>query len=305
MFIRQLYYLIALSKEKHFARAAEVCHVSQPTLSAGIQHLEEELGVAIVQRGQRFEGFTAEGERVLERARYILADWNGLKQDVREMCGQPAGELRCGAIPTTLPILSLLTDPCRAQYPGISYCILSLPSVEIIRRIEVFELDVGITYLKHPKHDQLLELPIYSERYVFVTPNQSSIASRRTISWAEAGEVPLCLLTPNMQNRRIIDAAFNQAGAAPTVAVETDSILAMYSHVCYGGLSTVVPHSFLILFQRQPGVVAIPVTPVLSRQIGLLTLRRAPGSALVQAFRSVIQQIDMQAKIEQLIGVID
>ena len=82
MFIRQLYYLTALSKEKHFARAAEVCHVSQPTLSAGIQRLEEELGVAIVKRAQRFEGFTAEGERVLAWAQHIQANWDGLKQDV-------------------------------------------------------------------------------------------------------------------------------------------------------------------------------------------------------------------------------
>ncbi|MGH8628057.1 MAG: LysR family transcriptional regulator [Gammaproteobacteria bacterium] len=88
MFIRQLYYLTALSKEKHFARAAEVCHVSQPTLSAGIQHLEEELGVAIVKRAQRFEGFTAEGERVLVCAQHIQANWDGLKQDVRGMCGE-------------------------------------------------------------------------------------------------------------------------------------------------------------------------------------------------------------------------
>ncbi|MGH8476376.1 MAG: LysR family transcriptional regulator, partial [Methylococcales bacterium] len=89
MFIRQLYYLIALSREKHFARAAEACHVSQPTLSAGIQHLEDELGVAIVKRGQRFEGFTTEGERVLAWAQQILANWDGLKQDVRGMYGEP------------------------------------------------------------------------------------------------------------------------------------------------------------------------------------------------------------------------
>ena len=127
MFIRQLYYLTALSKEKHFARAAEVCHVSQPTLSAGIQHLEEELGVAIVKRAQRFEGFTAEGERVLAWAQHIQANWEGLKQDVRGMCGDPSGELRCGAIPTTLPIVSLLTGPCRTRYPGITHCILSYP----------------------------------------------------------------------------------------------------------------------------------------------------------------------------------
>lgn len=181
MFIRELYYLTALSKEKHSARAAEVCHVSQPTLSAGIQHLEEELGVAIVKRAQRFEGFTAEGERVLAWAQHIQANWDGLKQDVRGMCGEPTGELRCGAIPTSLPIVSLLTGPCRTRYPGITHCILSLSAVEIIRRIEAFDLDVGITYLEHPKHDQLLELPLYHERYVFITPISRALRHARLL----------------------------------------------------------------------------------------------------------------------------
>ncbi len=301
MFIRQLDYLIALSREKHFARAAEVCHVSQPTLSAGIQHLEDELGIAIVRRGQRFEGLTVEGERVLAWAQHILANWDGLKQDVRGMCGEPAGELRCGAIPTTLPIVSLLTNPCRIRYPGITHCILSLSAVEIIKRIEAFDLDVGISYLEHAKQDQLLELPLYREHYVFIAQGESRYASYQSITWPEAGEIPLCLLTPNMQNRRIIDAAFKQAGVTPAIAVETDSILAMYSHVCYGGLATVVPHSFLILFKQQPGVVAIPLIPSLSRQIGLLTLKRDPNSPLVHAFRTLVQGIDLQARIEQLI----
>lgn len=167
MFIRQLNYLVALAHEKHFARAAETCHVSQPTLSAGIQNLEEELGIPLVRRGQRFEGFTVEGERVLAWAQRILAYWDSLKQDVQSICDQPAGELRFGAIPTTLPIVSLLTTPCRTRFPGITYSIFSLPSVEIMKQIESYELDMGITYLESTKQPQFRELPLYRERYIF------------------------------------------------------------------------------------------------------------------------------------------
>ena len=73
MIIRQLVYLDALAREKHFRRAAEACHVSQPTLSAAIVQLEEELGVLIVERGRRFQGLTREGEVVLAHARRGLA----------------------------------------------------------------------------------------------------------------------------------------------------------------------------------------------------------------------------------------
>jgi DNA-binding transcriptional LysR family regulator len=304
VFIRQLYYLVALAREKHFARAAEACHVSQPTLSAAIQHLEEELGIPIVKRAQRFEGFTVEGERVLLWAQNILADWDGLKEDVRCMCGQPAGELRLGAIPTTLPIVSLLTGPCRIHYPNITYVISSLPSVEILRQLEAFDLDVGITYLEPIKQQQFLEIPLYRERYMVIIQNHTRFNAHPAITWPEAADLPLCLLTLNMQNRRIIDAAFQQAGVTPRIAVETDSILAMYSHVCHGGLACIVPHSFLILFPQQRDLTAIPLDPPLYRQIGLLALRRDPSPPLVQVFRSLVQQLNVQARIEQLIAEI-
>jgi DNA-binding transcriptional LysR family regulator len=237
MFVRQLNYLVALARERHFARAAEACHVSQPTLSAAIHHHEEELGVSIVKRGQRFEGFTTEGERVLSWAQRILADWDGLRQDVRGMRGQPVGELRCGTIPTALPVAALLNGPCRERYPLITPIVLSLPSVDIVRGIESFELEVGLSYLDDEHRPHLRELPLYRERYVLVTKDASRATPNGRIGWAEAATMPLCLLTSNMQNRQIIDAAFQQAGEPPRVTAETDSILAMYASVCYGGLA--------------------------------------------------------------------
>lgn len=122
----------------------------------------------------------------------ILADWDGLKQDVREICGQPTGELRFGAIPTTLPIVSLLTAPCRTRYPGITHSIYSLSATEIMRRIEAFELDIGITYLENEKQPQFLELPLYRERYVLSTQQPARVTPHNTITWSEAGDICAC-----------------------------------------------------------------------------------------------------------------
>ena len=85
MITRHLQYLTALARERHFARAAAACNVSQPTLSAGIKHLEESLGVLLVERGQRYVGLTPEGERALAMAQRVLADYDGLKQELSEM----------------------------------------------------------------------------------------------------------------------------------------------------------------------------------------------------------------------------
>src|ERR1700722_9767195 len=111
MNLGKLEYLTALSKEGHFARAAATCRVSQPTLSAGIQQLELDLGVMIVKRGQRFQGFTPEGEIVLAWAQRIAVERQRLHQELRDRNGALAGTLRIGAIGSTLPIISVLTIP--------------------------------------------------------------------------------------------------------------------------------------------------------------------------------------------------
>jgi DNA-binding transcriptional LysR family regulator len=171
MFIRQIHYLLALSKTKHFGRAAEVCHVSQPALSTAIQHLEEELGVTIVRRGQRFQGFTMEGERLLQWARILAHDWECMRQEAALSNRQLTGTLRIGAIPTTLAIAQLLTEPCQRDYPGVSIKLVSLCSDELIRQLDNFELDLGLTYLEDPRLKGFRTLPLYRERHVLLARN--------------------------------------------------------------------------------------------------------------------------------------
>ena len=101
--IQQLEYLLALARERHFGRAASACHVSQPTLSVAIRRLEHELDVVIVLRGQRFEGFTAEGQRVVTWAHRILAERNELLADIERMRGGLTVTARIGAVPTAVP----------------------------------------------------------------------------------------------------------------------------------------------------------------------------------------------------------
>ena len=99
----KLEFLLALAREKHFGRAAQACGVSQPNLSAAVKQLENTLGIPLVDRGSRFFGFTAEGQRVLEWARRIVGDMNAMRADVETMKQGDVGHLRIGAIPTALP----------------------------------------------------------------------------------------------------------------------------------------------------------------------------------------------------------
>ena len=113
MVLRQLLYIVALAREEHFARAARSCNVAQPTLSAAIRQLETELGAPIVARGHRFNGFTPEGRVVLDYANRIIAETEGLKQDLGTLKDGLIGRLRLGAIPTVLPARAALPRPRR------------------------------------------------------------------------------------------------------------------------------------------------------------------------------------------------
>lgn len=283
MIIRQLIYLDALAREKHFRRAAEACHVSQPTLSAAIVQLEEELGVMIVERGRRFQGFTKEGEAVLAHARRILAEADLLKETIAEMREGISGRIRLGAIPTALPMIAHITAPFSARYPEVSLTVLSLTSNEIQQRIDNFELDVGLTYLDNEPLERVISKPIYQESYVLLTREDGTLGSRDSISWAEAAELKLCLLTGDMQNRRIIDGIFRSVGASPRAAIETNSIFNLCSHAGIEGIASIVSLQLLEFFGIPLGTRALAlVEPGAQRTIGLIVADRQPYAPLAR-----------------------
>ncbi len=306
MFIRQLTYLTTLAKEQHFTRAAERCNVSQPALSGAIKNLEEELGVPIVRRDRNFVGFTEEGLHVLKWAEQILANWDAMKQDASLSKDALSGTLRIGAIPTTLPIVALFTAECMKQFPSLTYQVQSLSTEQIIRRLDHFELDLGLTYMSGSKQAHHLDgfqlLPIYQERYVLLTNKDQPLAQQETVSWEEIDSLPLCLLSSHMQNRRIIDGAFRRAGVTPNLRVETDSILSLYTHLCHADLYSVVPHSLLTFTAMQDQLTAIPLTPYLSRDIGLITPDREPIAPMIQAVWNLLQKLDLQQQLDALIS---
>jgi DNA-binding transcriptional LysR family regulator len=301
LLIRQFQYLVALARERHFARAAAACHVTQPTLSSGIKQLEESLGVLVVERGQRFRGLTPEGERVLAWARRITADVQSLRQDVDATRGELSGRLRVGVVPSALPMIAILTAPFAERYPGTSITVTSLTSRALERALEEFEIDAGVTYLEDEPLGRVEVVPLYHERYVLVTPARSSIGarSRETVTWHEAASLPLCLLTTDMRHRRIIDGHFREAGATPAPRVEADSMEAVCAHVRHGMLSGVLPQAALTILGDAPTLRVIPLTePAASHAVGLVTLDRDPATPIAAAFRQIAREMDIEAVLD-------
>lgn len=310
MNIRHLRYFVTLARERHHSRAAAACHVTQPTLSEAIRQLERELGVPLIDRnGQRFRGLTREGERVLGWAQRILSDEEALEQELAEMRGGLSGDLRFGVIPAAMPVTPLITSVfCRA-HPAVTLRLLSHTSIEIQRGLDASELDAGLTYLENEPLRNVRAHPLYRERYMLLTPTGGPFDHVPAASWREAGKLPLCLLTRDMQNRRIIDRLFLEGGAGtPKVAVETNSVLALIAHVRAGGWSSVVPHTFLTLLGQPDaalsGLRAIPlIEPEALQTVGIVVSERDPLPALARALLKSARQIDVAKELERRLPI--
>jgi DNA-binding transcriptional LysR family regulator len=300
--LRQLEYLSALARERHFARAAAACHVSQPALSSGIRRLEAELGVQIVRRGRRFEGFTPEGERVVRWAHRILADQDALRHDLSTLRGGLSGQLRVGAIPTALTAISLLTAPFRERHPLVRISVQSLASREIVHGLAEFELDIGLTYVDGEPLGGVRTVPLYAERYLLLTAADGEFAGRAEVGWAELADTEMCLLSPTMQNRRILDAHFAAAGVAVLPSIEADTVSVLYSHVGTHKWSTVIAHAWLYMFGVPPGMRVIPLArPNRAHHVGLVLAARDPEPMLARAMLDIAQEVDVRAELNAVL----
>lgn len=283
MFVRQLDYLVAVAREGHFGRAAQACNVSQPTLSAGLRKLEEELGVPLVVRGHRFLGLTEHGKRVLARARRIVADYEGLRQDISGPGAALVGTLRLGAIPTALPALPPLLNAFCARHPLVRVSLRAMSSAAILKGLEDMAIDAGVTYLDDRAPLPVQGLALYEESYVLVTA-LPALSERESLRWADAASLPLCLLTPDMQNRQIIDRLFAAAGVRANPRIEANSIAGLWSLIRSGMWSGIVPAAESQSFGTADGLRVIPlVEPEHGQTVGLLTGEQDPAPPVATA----------------------
>lgn len=284
MDIRQLQYLTVLARERHFTRAANACNVTQSTLSGRIRQLEQELGVPIVERGQRFQGLTPEGERVLAWAQRIIGHCDAMSQELAAMTGALTGQLVLGVIPSALPTTPPLTEAVRARYPGLSFAIHSQTSNAIQRSLEAFSISAGITYLENEPIGRVMTQRLYHERYRLFVRGDHALAGAKVVAWADAGEEALCLLTRDMQNRRIVDGTLQRVGRAPNPVIETNSVISLFANVQVSGFGTILPEYFADVAGHAADIVGIPlVEPEVEQAVGLVALDQDPVPTVVTA----------------------
>ncbi len=282
--IDKLEMFIALARAQHFGRAAEAMGIAQPTLSAAIRQLESDLGVMLVTRGSRYGGLTPEGARVLDWARQIVGDARAMREELRAARAGLSGNVRLAVIPTALTVVSQLTARFVRAHPNVRFQILSSNSIEILKSLEGLQIDAGISYLDNEPLGRVVTVPIYRERYALVVRRDAPEAALPAIGWAGLGHLRLCLLTPDMQNRRIIGGHLAEAGVTVAPGMESNSTVVLVSHVQAGGWATILPRKAAEVFLPAGDLAAVPITgPDASHAVGLIASWREPHTPVIAA----------------------
>ena len=224
MNIRALTYFVKLAELKHFSKAADACFVSQPTLSTQVRKLEEELGVALVERAPRKVMLTPIGEDVAHRARHILRDIEHLKTAARRSKDPSTGNLKLGIFPTLAPyLLPHVIPKIRKKYPDLRLQLVEEKTEEIIRMLDQGRLDAGVLAL--PVDEQGLELlTLFDEYFVAAMPASHPLSDKQSINLKDLEGEELLLLEEGHCLREHALAVCDLAGAHERVDFHATSM---------------------------------------------------------------------------------
>ena len=280
MYLRQFQYLVALEQEQHFGRAAEKCHVSQPSLSSSLKNLEDELGIPIILRQQKFQGFTEEGKMVVNWAKRLLADRDAMLEELAIMRENLNGRLRIGAIPMSSPLFPTVSQLFQDRYPSVQLSIQFLGLDQLTQGLSNFEIDVAFTDLEDPSLEKFETLSLYEEPLYLLLPENDWLGDAPTATWEEAAGLPLCLLSESMRERTTMDKAFASVGAVPTPILESNSIFQLAFHAMAGDLATIVPKRFAHLPHTRQKLLP---NPSVTQTMGLVWVQGNPVLPMTKA----------------------
>jgi DNA-binding transcriptional LysR family regulator len=305
MLSRKLDYLMALAKEQHFARAAVACQVSQPTLSAAIQQLETELGVAIVRRGQRFQGLTKEGQLVLEAAQRMANERDRLRKQLRDQRDQLNGTLRIGLLYSTTPLLRILTTPFRQRFPRVSLDIMMQSPFDLQQAIEGSAVDVVITF-----HDDRLRCCrteiLYKEGYELLMRKGAYFSGRNAVSWDELRQLPLCLLSPGSPIFGTWESERLRQVLEEAPHISTNAVWIVMDHVRTGQWASVLPKPVRIMVAGDHELETIPLPGSGKPNYVVIGIAgRKPVSSFASAFFDVATSAGVRKELEAHLGSVD
>jgi LysR family transcriptional regulator, transcription activator of glutamate synthase operon len=282
MDLRQLRYLVALAEELNFTRAAANEHIAQPALSQQIRRLEDELGLAVVERTTRHVSLTEAGQLLVVRARRILAELESAATELAAIRGIDTGHVTIGAMHTMGPVdLSLALATFHERHPQVGLTVREASSEEMAEMLRVDELDLAFLSVTERVESHGLGChQLVSEELVVLLAPDHPLAGRRQVRMAELAAEPFISFRAGARLRELLFAAGREAGFEPRVALESNESQRVRRLVSRGLGVAILPRSDGIGPGADVAVAAL-VQPSLRRDITLAWRegRRHPPAA--------------------------
>jgi LysR family hydrogen peroxide-inducible transcriptional activator len=264
---------VALADLRHFGRAAEACHVSQPTLSTQVRKLEEELGVALVERAPRQVMLTPAGADIVERARRVVAEVAQMRETARRTTDPEAGSVRLGMFPTLGPyLLPHVVPRLRARFPRLELLLVEEKTETLVAMLRAGRLDAAVLAL--PLHEDGLHCePLFEEQFMLAVPSGHALSKRRELSLGALAHEHLLLLEDGHCLRDQALEVCSLAGAGEKEGFRATSLETLRQMVAAGVGITLLP-----MLAVKP-----PVPP--SENIALVAFRDPPHRRLALVWR--------------------
>ncbi len=290
MNLRDLRYLVAVAEHRHFGRAAEACHVSQPTLSTQLKKLEETLGVALIERNNRTVLLTSAGEAIVGQAQQVLNEVATLNSMAEQFNDPKGGELRLGIIPTVAPyLLPKILSPLRRRFPNLRIQLNEAQTLQILSLLKQGDLDAVILALP-VNEDNIVERKLYEERFWFATNKQHPKAKQRTVKLADLEEEQILLLEDGHCLRDQALEVCHTHRAVENTNFRATSLETLRQMVAAGAGITLMPE--LAIAGRSGAVRYIPFKkPEPHRTIGLCWRSTSPRNELLAEFAAVLEEL--------------
>ncbi len=283
MEFRQLRYLVALADEQHFTRAAAREHIAQPALSQQIRRLEQEVGLALVERTTRRVTVTEAGKTLVARARRILSEVDAANAEMQALAGVRAGHVTVGTMHTMGPVdVSLALAMFHERHPAVELTVREQSSEELAEMLRDDVLDLAFLSVTERIETQGLVLhQLLSEELVAVLPSGHPLASRRRLRMAELADEQFVSYREGARLRELLIYAAHRAGFEPQIKLESNESERIRRLVARGMGVAILPQSDA---DRSAGHLAVAalIEPSLSRDITLASRegkRLSPAAA--------------------------
>lgn len=290
MNLQDLRYLVALAEHRHFGRAAQSCHVSQPTLSSQIKKLEDELGVRLLERTNKRVDLTPVGRQILDHARRALAETGQMEEVARAARDPLVGPLRLGVIPTLAPyLMPLILKPLRQAYPGLTIELWEDQTRALIDGLRDHRLDAALLATP-PDAPEITEIALFDEPLLAALPLKHRRAGAKRVAEEDLTDELLVLAEGHCLANQALAACGAKAGPGLSglrSSMQAATLETLVNLVAAGYGATLIPALAADSFRRRE-IVLLPLAGRTSRTIRLAS---RPGFPRPQALRALEKTI--------------